>query len=80
MMMASTQTLDQETTQIKLGLKPQGTWTYEDWLNFPDDGWKYEIIDGVLSISPPPATKYQRSSIGLAASLKLQSTQSSTSN
>ena len=60
--MALTPTLDQETTQIKLGLKPQGTWTYEDWLNFPDDGWKYEIIDGVLYMSPPPATGHQRSS------------------
>ena len=44
----------------------QGDWTYEDWLNFPDDGWKYEIIDGVLYIAPPPAINHQRLSFKLA--------------
>jgi Uma2 family endonuclease len=37
----------------------QGEWTYEDWLNFPNDGWKYEIIDGVLYMSPPPRINHQ---------------------
>jgi Uma2 family endonuclease len=37
----------------------QGEWTYEDWLNLPDDGWKYEIIDGVLYMSPPPLIDHQ---------------------
>lgn len=22
----------------------QGEWTYEDWLQLPDDGFRYEII------------------------------------
>ncbi len=44
----------------------QGEWTYEDWLNFPDDGWKYEIIEGVLFMAPPPAINHQRSSFKLA--------------
>jgi Uma2 family endonuclease len=43
-------------------LPRQGEWTYEHWLNFPEDGWKYEIIDGVLHMSPPPAINHQRSS------------------
>jgi Uma2 family endonuclease len=37
----------------------QGEWTYQDWLNFPDDGWRYEIIDGVLYMSPPPLIHHQ---------------------
>lgn len=37
----------------------QGEWTYEHWLNFPNDGWKYEIIDGVLYMSPPPLIDHQ---------------------
>jgi Uma2 family endonuclease len=49
----------------------QGDWTYEDWLNFPDDGWKYEIIDGVLQMSPPPSVNHQRSSGGLFARMRL---------
>ncbi len=40
----------------------QGEWTYEDWLNFPNDGWKYEIIDGVLHMAPPPAIAHQDTS------------------
>jgi hypothetical protein len=24
----------------------QGEWTYEHWLKFPNDGWKYEILKG----------------------------------
>jgi Uma2 family endonuclease len=42
---------------------PQGEWTYEDWLKLPDDGYRYEVIDGVLSMSPPPLTRHQRVSM-----------------
>ena len=37
----------------------QGEWTYEDWLELPADGWKYEIINGVLYMSPPPLIRHQ---------------------
>lgn len=30
---------------------PQGSWTYADWEKLPDDGNRYEIIDGVLYAS-----------------------------
>jgi Uma2 family endonuclease len=49
----------------------QGEWTYEDWLNFPDDGWKYEIINGVLYMSPPPAIAHQDLSGGLFARMRI---------
>jgi len=38
----------------------QGQWTYEDWLQLPDDGYLYEVIDGVLHMNPPPRTQHQR--------------------
>lgn len=39
---------------------PQGEWTYEDYLQLPDDGWRYEVIKGVLYMSPPPQIPHQR--------------------
>jgi Uma2 family endonuclease len=33
--------------------------TYEDYLNFPDDGNRYEIIDGELYVNPSPNMKHQ---------------------
>ena len=43
----------------------QGMWTYEDWLRLPDDGYRYEILEGELFMSPPPKVPHQRSSRGL---------------
>ncbi len=40
----------------------QGEWTYEDWLRLPDDGWRYEVIRGVLYMSPVPTIRHQRGS------------------
>jgi Uma2 family endonuclease len=34
--------------------KPAGTWTYEDLLSLPDDGRRYEIIEGDLYEMPSP--------------------------
>jgi Uma2 family endonuclease len=55
-----------ETTAIERPWPPeQGEWTYEDWLKLPDDGYRYEVIDGVLYMSPPPLIRHQRNSIRL---------------
>jgi Uma2 family endonuclease len=48
---------------------PQGEWTYEDWLKLPDDGYRCEVIDGVLYMSPPPTTRHQRVSIRIVGRL-----------
>ncbi len=35
--------------------KPAGTWTYEDLFALPDDGRRYEIIEGELYEMPAPS-------------------------
>ncbi len=37
-----------------------GHWTIEDLQRLPDDGFRYEIIDGSLLVSPPPAIPHLR--------------------
>jgi Uma2 family endonuclease len=55
-----------ETTAVERPWPPeQGEWTYEDWLKLPDDGYRYEVIDGVLYMSPPPLIRHQRGLIRL---------------
>src|SRR5471030_1346050 len=34
--------------------------TYEDFLLFPDDGQRHELIDGEHYVTPCPITKHQR--------------------
>jgi Uma2 family endonuclease len=41
--------------------KPQGEWTYEDYIALPDDGNRYEIIEGVLYQMPSPNRNHQNS-------------------
>ncbi|MEK9164561.1 MAG: Uma2 family endonuclease [Chloroflexota bacterium] len=36
-----------------------GHWTYEDYLRLPDDGKRYEIIEGVLYVANAPAYDHQ---------------------
>jgi Uma2 family endonuclease len=38
---------------------PQGQWTYEDYLRLPDDGTRYEIIEGVLYMANAPSFEHQ---------------------
>jgi Uma2 family endonuclease len=38
---------------------PQGQWTAQDWEALPDDGHRYEIIDGVLYMSTAPSFFHQ---------------------
>jgi len=37
----------------------QGHWTYEDYLRLPDDGRRYEVLRGVLYVSPSPKYDHQ---------------------
>jgi Uma2 family endonuclease len=35
-------------------------WTFDDLLRLPDDGRRYEIVDGSLRVSPAPTRLHQR--------------------
>ena len=37
----------------------QGHWTYRDYASLPDDGKRYEIVDGVLFMAPSPNRWHQ---------------------
>ncbi len=47
----------------------QGQWTYEDYLRLPDDGRRYEIIDGVLYMANAPAFEHQQAVTSLTSQL-----------
>src|SRR5260221_12258523 len=51
---------------------PYVKFTYEDLLNFPDDGQRHEIIDGEHYVTPSPNTKHQTVSGNLFALLWTQ--------
>jgi Uma2 family endonuclease len=38
---------------------PPGPLTYEDYVELPDDGRRYEILDGELDVSPAPIPRHQ---------------------
>lgn len=41
---------------------PRGTedWTVDDLANLPDEGLRYELVDGMLLVSPAPRLVHQR--------------------
>ncbi len=51
----------------ELLLTKQGAWTADDLALLPDDGRRYEVVDGSLLVSPPPTNFHQ----GLAFELAL---------
>ena len=40
--------------------RPDTKLTYQDYLTFPDDGKRHEIIDGEHFVTPAPVTRHQR--------------------
>ena len=42
-----------------MSVRPATPWTYEDYLDFPDDGKRYEIVDGEVFVTPAPNTRHQ---------------------
>src|SRR5690606_23397629 len=34
-------------------------WTFSDLHDLPDDGWRYEIVDGSLTMTPPPGVRHE---------------------
>lgn len=42
---------------------------YDDYVGLPDDGRRYEILDGELFVTPAPSSRHQQVSINLAVLL-----------
>ncbi len=47
-----------ETAPVVTG-PPQGRWTFADWEALPDDGNRYEVIDGALYMTTAPHSFHQ---------------------
>jgi Uma2 family endonuclease len=41
----------------------QGSWTYDEYAALPDDGQRYEIVNGVLLMTPAPSPDHQAISL-----------------
>ena len=54
---------------------PQGQWTHDDWERLPDDGNRYEVIDGVLYVSTSPSNFHQWIALQLVALVGLPARQ-----
>src|SRR3954466_6314956 len=46
-----------------------GPFTVEDLERMPDDGRRYELLDGVLLVSPAPGTRHQKIVVRLGSVL-----------
>ncbi len=51
---------------------PSVKFTYEDFLNFPNDARRHELIDGEHFVTPSPNTKHQQVSANLMFALRLR--------
>jgi Uma2 family endonuclease len=40
--------------------RPAGWWTIDDLRRLPDDGMRYELVDGSLLVSPPSTSRHAR--------------------
>ena len=60
-MTITTETLTIVTRADHIPGPAQGQWTYADYAALPADEYRYEIVDGVLYISPAPGTSHQGS-------------------
>lgn len=45
---------------MRTALQPQRRLTYDDFLLFPNDGRRHELIDGEHYVSPAPSVRHQR--------------------
>ncbi|MFD0595135.1 hypothetical protein ACFQZ4_24465 [Catellatospora coxensis] len=47
--------------------QPLRAWQFEDLLDTPDDGYRYEILDGSLIVTPAPPCRTSPRFTGYAA-------------
>jgi len=70
----TTQTLLQTSTTAlteQNGWPAQGEWRYADYLRLPDDGKRYEIIEGVLYVANAPSIEHQFTVLKIAFQFEL---------
>ena len=48
---------------------PKKLFTYQDYLDLPEDGKRYEVINGELVMAPAPSTGHQSVSVNLVLAL-----------
>lgn len=49
-----------EVEEVRMSIQMEKqNWTYEDYCAIPEDGNRYEVIDGTLYVSPSPRTLHQ---------------------
>lgn len=58
-----------------LASQPRLRWTIQDLEGFPDDGKRYEIIDGELFVTRAPHWEHQDLALGLCTALRQWSKQ-----
>ena len=56
---------------MKPAAAPSVKFTYEDFVNFPNDGKRHEILDGERVVTPSPNTKHQVVSMNLTRAFVL---------
>jgi Uma2 family endonuclease len=49
----------------------QGCWNYETYAAIPDDGQRYEVIDGVLYMTPAPNIAHQSAAVRICTQLAI---------
>ena len=49
---------------------PRYTWTYSEYARFPDDGNRYEVIDGEVLVTPAPSPRHQHVLFTLGIALR----------
>lgn len=47
-------------TPEMVGTLVPSTWTVDEYEHLPNDGMRYEILDGELAMTPAPSTEHQR--------------------
>ncbi len=70
----TTQTLvqtDDKSLTEQNGWPMQGQWRYADYLRLPDDGKRYEIIEGVLYVANAPSIEHQFTVLKIAFHFEL---------
>jgi Uma2 family endonuclease len=50
----------------------QGNWTYNSYATLPEDGHRYEIVDGVLFMTPAPDIPHQKAVQRLSRHLEVR--------